>query len=405
MLFGGWDGKTLLGDTWEWDGQNWTKRSPRQAPSARAAHALAYDSARRRVVLFGGLHGSPSQPRPLGDTWEWDGVDWVQRLPSTKPLPVYAFGLAYDSSRARTVQFGGTLSPVQASSDTWAWDGTSWAKRSPVKRPAARWRHPLAYDSRRRKVLLFGGYFGRFYDDTWEWDGTSWFERLSSSRPRARESHDIAYDSGRGVVVLFGGDKSRLSDTWEWDGVKWVQRTPLRKPSGRMEGRLASYGARGVVLLFGGSGPGEVALADTWEYGPLGPRAKYTLIGEGCKASSGVVPALRNRSLPILGRQLWIDLKSAPPITLASLFFGFTPTRFDLGQLGAPGCTAYANPHIVVGPLLTDFNGEWYSPPFSVPNWPSLAGREFHNQFFVVDLKANRLGIVVTSAGTGLVGY
>ena len=106
-----------------------------------------------------------------------------------------------------------------------------------------------------------------------------------------------------------------------------------------------------------------------------------------------------------MGRRLRIDLKSALPITFASLFFGFTPARFDLGKMGAPGCIAYANPHVVLGPLLTDFNGEWFSPPFLVPNVPSLAGTEFYNQFFVIDLRANRLGIVVSNAGKGLVGY
>ena len=43
-------------------------------PSVRAAHVMAYDSARQRVVLFGGGVG----PDRLGDTWEWDGKQWVQ---------------------------------------------------------------------------------------------------------------------------------------------------------------------------------------------------------------------------------------------------------------------------------------------------------------------------------------
>jgi len=39
---------------------------------------MAYDAARRRVVLFGGGPNSPPF-QSLGDTWEWDGVKWEKR--------------------------------------------------------------------------------------------------------------------------------------------------------------------------------------------------------------------------------------------------------------------------------------------------------------------------------------
>jgi hypothetical protein len=35
-------------------------------------HALAYDSRRERVILFGGSDGTQT----FGDTWEWDGTTW-----------------------------------------------------------------------------------------------------------------------------------------------------------------------------------------------------------------------------------------------------------------------------------------------------------------------------------------
>src|SRR5262245_41216361 len=41
-----------LGSTWEWDGVAWTRRLTAQSPSFRSFTAMAYDSARRRVVLF-----------------------------------------------------------------------------------------------------------------------------------------------------------------------------------------------------------------------------------------------------------------------------------------------------------------------------------------------------------------
>ena len=62
-------------ETWEWDGNAWTRREPAHVPPADRGHALAYDHHRRRVVLFAGT----------GETWEWDGTDWSQRLTPTAP--------------------------------------------------------------------------------------------------------------------------------------------------------------------------------------------------------------------------------------------------------------------------------------------------------------------------------
>jgi len=48
--------------------------------------AMAYDSGRGKIVLFGGYAGSAV----LGDTWEWDGASgtWDTRHPGgSKPSP------------------------------------------------------------------------------------------------------------------------------------------------------------------------------------------------------------------------------------------------------------------------------------------------------------------------------
>ena len=76
-MFGGDD----AAETWTFDGARWTQYKV-SGPPARTVAAMAYDSARQRVVLFGGntRHGVP----PYGydnDTWEWDGRRWVQARP------------------------------------------------------------------------------------------------------------------------------------------------------------------------------------------------------------------------------------------------------------------------------------------------------------------------------------
>jgi hypothetical protein len=65
----------LFGKTWQLDSMHWTEWQD-IGPAPRKLHAMAYDSDRRRIVLFGGLSvfGDIEQPAPpatiLGETWE-----------------------------------------------------------------------------------------------------------------------------------------------------------------------------------------------------------------------------------------------------------------------------------------------------------------------------------------------
>ncbi|MBI3893655.1 MAG: hypothetical protein HY303_19215 [Candidatus Wallbacteria bacterium] len=54
VVFGGTAGSRLgLGDTWQWTGTVWEEAATAGSPSRRSGHAMAYDSARGKVVLFG----------------------------------------------------------------------------------------------------------------------------------------------------------------------------------------------------------------------------------------------------------------------------------------------------------------------------------------------------------------
>jgi hypothetical protein len=55
MMYGGDDPVgAFLADTWEWDGTNWSMRSPAAGPPDKALHAIASESSAGRLVLFGG---------------------------------------------------------------------------------------------------------------------------------------------------------------------------------------------------------------------------------------------------------------------------------------------------------------------------------------------------------------
>jgi hypothetical protein len=66
---------------------------------------VAFDPARRRLVLFGGWRFGA-----LADTWEWDGASWVQQSPVASPPAVDGPTMAFDGARQRVATFtGGAL--------------------------------------------------------------------------------------------------------------------------------------------------------------------------------------------------------------------------------------------------------------------------------------------------------
>jgi hypothetical protein len=239
VLFGGLSGVTggVTADTWEWDGANWAVRTPTTSPPARFEHALVFDSARGETVLFGGnpvgIMGSGS---PLGDTWVWNGTNWTQRTPAAVPPVRCLHAMAYDSARGKTVLFGGAAAipsintPLLA--DTWEWNGANWAARTPAAAPSARYAHTMAYGTQGTTVL-FGGYCPGM-GETWQWDGTNWWQPTLPLSPPPRIVSAMAYDSARGALVLFdgaimsGSSVTLYNDTWELqDTFSYIVQQPI----------------------------------------------------------------------------------------------------------------------------------------------------------------------------------
>jgi hypothetical protein len=269
VLFGGYynegAGDVRLADTWEWDGTTWMERTPTSHPTARHSPVMAYDSARHRVVLFGGYDGVWDH-----ETWEWDGATWTQRA-TAGPTLLYT-ALAYDSSRGRCVLFGGRHNETSDCSDTWEWDGNEWTHRA-TDGPDAREGHALAYDYARGRVMAFGGYSmaqGTCLGDTWDWDGSAWSEATTTG-PSNRSNVALAAASVWNKVLLFGGwdGAANCADTWEWNGTVWTQHQPVDYPSARRGHAMVYDSARRRVVLFGGHDGTYVG--DTWVYRGLLP--------------------------------------------------------------------------------------------------------------------------------------
>jgi hypothetical protein len=234
VIFGGWDSYgSLLNDTWTFtlDASgvgNWTQKSPADSPTQRYSHAMAYDSNRQRVVLFGGWGSDGVTNKYLNDTYEWNGTNWTQRFPSVSPGGRYCHAMAYDSNRQRVVLFGG-YDGTADKNDTWEWNGNDWTQTlndSPLHGPGARSCHAMAYDSSRLVVVLFGGSSTEYLSDTWEYNGTGWtLVSTGADHPSARHLHAMCFNAFSGLTVLFGGFFSQLTpvpvqrwfdDTWEY---------------------------------------------------------------------------------------------------------------------------------------------------------------------------------------------
>lgn len=135
VLFGGEDSTgVLLKDTWVFNGTTWTHLNPATSPGIRRDHAMVFDPATGQVLLFGG-ESTTSPLTPLGDTWVWDGTNWTP-VASSGPNPRRGSAMAYDPVRNRVVLFGG-YDGTTLYGDTWTWNGSSW-QQMPATGPSAR---------------------------------------------------------------------------------------------------------------------------------------------------------------------------------------------------------------------------------------------------------------------------
>jgi len=125
LMFGGYS-PTLgdLNDLWAWNGITWSEIKRDESPSARTGARMAFDAKRKVMVLQGGNRNNTM----LNETWTWNGKKWTQVESENLPARGY-HAMTYDPIRERVVLFGGqsgltTASPLLG--DTWEWDGKQW---------------------------------------------------------------------------------------------------------------------------------------------------------------------------------------------------------------------------------------------------------------------------------------
>ena len=232
----------IFGDTWTWDGSNWTQLHPLGSPPGRSFGVLAYDPAHGNTVLFGG--GSGNSDAPVVDTWTWEGTGWTPHHPTTSPPWMLEPSATYDSARRDILLVGSQGTSFQ----TWIWNGSNWTQQHPAHNPPFRFGAGLAYDAARGQVLLFGGRQSEAEspDDTWTWNGVDWQQQHPSVSPPPIGGL-AAYDPLQRVVVLYV-----LGQTWTWNGSAWTVQHPITSPPTRVLFSMVYDDAVGKVLISAG---------------------------------------------------------------------------------------------------------------------------------------------------------
>ena len=259
-------------ELWGWDGSQWNLIiADENGPSWRNFAAAAYDTERDVLVIHGGLQ---QRGTSFDETWEWDGQTWT-RFEGADAGPGAREGalMAYDAARANIILFGGSTPDMEIHGDTWTWDGESWTQVSETG-PAQRFPAGMVYDPVHQEVLLYSGHFaavsGEFidFDDLWSWNGNSWRELPTGELTPGHRTHaGFLFDPVTENVLLIGsGNDTFLSDMWAWDGAKWEELPPSNAPA-RSGHNVAYDPKRDRFVLFGGvDRPGGKALDDTWEW-------------------------------------------------------------------------------------------------------------------------------------------
>jgi hypothetical protein len=275
---------------WRWMGASWKRLNVGDLnedgiPSARNDHALAYDPVRDRAVFFG---GDDAQGTFFGDTWEWNGDEWILVIPTDieadgNPEPRAGSAMAYDETRQQMILFGGATGSGTYVNDTWEWDGSRWLELSPVTQPKVRQNHAMAWSPTDDAIVMVGGNGSGSYDNQrfWAWSGTNW-DRITPTDPEGDldppeiwkpglvldpVTNLLTLHHGYGLGFPFG---ITFPDGWQWDGVSWEQIYPGTfsdpLPPRRGAGAYLAVPNRAHTFLLGGTEVLGLSRNDAWVF-------------------------------------------------------------------------------------------------------------------------------------------
>lgn len=358
-----------IDETWVLSGARWSQRFPAVRPEGRAGHSMTYDSKRGRVILFGGFT-DPEKSTDLAifrnDTWVWQNGAWTRIETATSPSPRYYAAMAYDSDRDRIVLFGGVAytadnKTTETLYDTWEFDGANWTQAAPSGSTKAG-KPAMAYDPSRKQMVLVGindtlatamflynaetkswaapnpapeklptcanegvmvyqkhvqriAYAGGvcptntpLVDEVWEWDGGNWVKATTNTVDKVT-GQAVAYEEGTRRLVMFGGvtygAEQPRSTMQVYTAGTWSFNLLTFRPRPRSLAAFRTDPTNGTIWLFGGLNEyGNGYSGDLWRYAGANQWLPITVTGTGAPPASCVTPAAAfdtNRQRWVLG--------------------------------------------------------------------------------------------------------
>ena len=217
VLFGGClctlDFGASSGDTWTYrlSSNTWTKVTPAVSPPARQGHHLVYDSANKRVILFGGFDATSGTY--FNDVWIYSVTanTWSMVLPAVSPPARRMAAMVYDPVQQRTVLFGGQ--GPDALADVWVLQLQQSASGSSTPTLTSLSPSPVTAGSPGFTLTVTGANFAS--TSVVQWNGsnrTTTFVRAPSSRPGIAAA-DIASAGSALVSVSTPGSGGGTSNS------------------------------------------------------------------------------------------------------------------------------------------------------------------------------------------------
>ncbi|MFN7966464.1 MAG: zinc-dependent metalloprotease family protein [Acidobacteriota bacterium] len=267
----------MLGDTWEWDGITWVQRSPAHTPGQRSQHSMTYDTRRKSVLLFGGYSNSPF-PFNNRDVWAYDGNDWslVSSSPDGPPANVALTGdITFDSVRGKLVMVYERSGPGGPQNDTWEFDSATatWSLASSGPGPEFSF-SPIEFDAARGNTVGQSYWWSDAYENarTWTSTGAGW---LTAPTSPPRYNPALAYDSVRRRITMHSccrgqGPGAYRTDTYAFNGAQWGPVLPDITTS--QQDAVIPYGMafdsrrRAMVMIGSAYNDAYYSAEQTWEY-------------------------------------------------------------------------------------------------------------------------------------------
>ncbi len=313
LLAGGSGYAGLLSDLWSFQpacgraAAAWIRLSAATSLGPRAAGAAAWDSAGKRLLVFGGQVAAPAaaalatQPTatatatatPPATATGAPSADLSSATATTQVPPTDILGAAatptptatlVPSTNTAAIAPNATTQSVAYSDDLWSYTAGRRGLAAGAWRLVRRGGGPLArasgavYDDHDRALLLYGGQNVSILGDLWSYPvagrGAGRWALLNGGQPQSRTGQAGAWDAHDGVMFVFGGySGARLNDLWAYKPAhgavgRWTM-IPVAGPAPRTEASLAWDSADNALLLFGGAVAGG-DLNDVWAYRPAG---------------------------------------------------------------------------------------------------------------------------------------